>query len=144
VDAVAEQILTLDNNIADMNADTEAHLLFLGEGLLNRDRALHSVDGTGEIGDDTIAGTAEDPPAMGRDALVDNGATGGQPAHRANLVVTQQLALARNTGSEDRRQLAERFSSLAHLADKPDPSVVGGADKALLPPRCRPARCARH
>src|SRR5215813_10803158 len=55
VDAVAEQIAILDNYIADMYADAETHLLFLGKHPLHRDRALHGVDGTGEIGDDAVA-----------------------------------------------------------------------------------------
>ena len=47
-----------------------------GRVLLHCNGALHGIDGTGEIGDDAIAGSAEDAPAMGRDALIKNGATG--------------------------------------------------------------------
>jgi hypothetical protein len=41
---------------------------------------LNGVGRAGEVGDDAIAGTAEDASAEGRDALVENRATGGQPA----------------------------------------------------------------
>ena len=67
-----------------MHADAEAHLLTRGSGcaafgerFLNRDRALDGIDRAREIGDDAVAGTAKNPPAIGRDALVEDGATGG-------------------------------------------------------------------
>jgi len=40
--------------------------------------------GTGEIGDDAVASTAEDAAAMGCNALIEYGATGGQPPQRAD------------------------------------------------------------
>jgi hypothetical protein len=93
---------------------------------------LDGVDRTGEIRDDAVAGAAEDPPMMGRDALVDDGAAGDQPAQRADLVLTHQPAVARNIGGEDRRQLADRLFSLAHHADETDPFAVRRANEALL------------
>jgi hypothetical protein len=69
VDTVAKQILALDEDIADMHADAEAHWLthgaggvFFGDGILNCDRTLDGVDRTGEVGDDTVAGAAEKRP----------------------------------------------------------------------------------
>src|SRR5580704_9036426 len=115
-----------------MHTDAETHLLFIGERILNRDRALHRIDGTREIGGDAVAGTAEDAPAMGCDALIENGATGGQPAQGADLILTHQPAVASNIGGEDRRQLADSLFPLAHRADKADAFAVRGANEALL------------
>ncbi len=77
----------MHDDVADMHSDAQTHLLARGPGgavlggcLLNRDRALDSIDGTGEIGDDAVTGAAEDAPAIGRDALIENGAAGGQSA----------------------------------------------------------------
>src|SRR5438105_2873016 len=122
-----------------MHADPEQHLLIRGpgiavlsDGVLDHDRALDGVDGTGEVGDDTIAGAAEDPPAVGRDALVENGAAGSQPAQGADLVLFHQPAVACNIGGEDRRELAYRLSLLAHGADKTNPFAVRRTYQALL------------
>ena len=62
-----------------MDADAKPHLLtgrsiriLLGDGLLNRDRALHGIHGTGEIGDETVTCRVEDPTAMRGDQPVDD------------------------------------------------------------------------
>src|SRR5260370_31463558 len=122
-----------------MHADSQTHLLIRGpsgavfrDRVLDRDRALDGVDGTGEIGDDAVAGAAEDPPAIGRDALVENGATSGQPAQGANLILTHQAAVAGDIGGGDRRQLADRLFFLVHRADEADPLAVRRANEALF------------
>src|SRR5262245_34098376 len=115
-----------------MHANAEADLLFFGERVLNRDRALDGINGTGKIGDHTVAGTAENPPAMSRDMLVENGAAGGQPAQGAELVLSHQPAVACDIGGEDRRQLADGFRFFLHGADKADALAVRRAKKALL------------
>jgi hypothetical protein len=137
VDAVAEQILALHNDVADMHADAKPHLftrgsrsVVLGERLLNRDCALDRIDGTGEIGDDAVAGVAKDPPAIGRDVLVENGAAGGQPEQGADLVLLHQPAVACDIGRENRCDLADRFFFLAHRTDKTDPFAIRCAKEA--------------
>src|SRR5262245_19409535 len=115
-----------------MHPDAETHLLFWGERLLHCDRALDGVDRTGEVGDDAVAGAAEDASAIGRDALVEDGAAGGQSAQGADLVLTHQPAVAGDICGEDRRELADRLFPLAHGADKADPFAVRGAKEALL------------
>src|SRR5262249_31940841 len=115
----------------DMHADAEADLLFFCERVLNRDRALDGINGTGKIRDYTVAGTAENPPAMGCDTLVENGAAGGQPAQGADLVLFHQPAVACDISGEDRCELADCFLS-AHSADKADAFAVRGTKEALL------------
>ena len=111
-----------------MHADAETHLLLCGEGLLNRDRTLHGVDRTGEICDDAVAGAAEDAPAIGRNALVEDRAAGGQPAQGADLVLTHQPAVAGDIGGKDRRELAHRIFFFADGADKTQPFARHRAD----------------
>ena len=139
VDTVAKQILALDEDIADMHADAEAHWLthgaggvFFGDGILNCDRTLDGVDRTGEVGDDTVAGAAEDAPATGGDQLLQNYATGGQPTQGADLVLPHQPAVAFDIGRKDRRELADRFFFLANEADEPEAFAVRRANKALF------------
>jgi hypothetical protein len=95
---------------------------------------LDGINGTGEIGDDAVAGAAKDPPAIGCDALVENSATSAQPAQGANLVLTHQPAVACDIDGKDCRQLADGFFFLAHGADKANPFAMRGAEEALLFP----------
>jgi hypothetical protein len=141
VDAIAKQIIALDENIADMHADAEAHLFagrpvfpVFGERLLNRHRALDGVDRTGEIGDDAVAGAAKNPSAICRDVPVESGATGGQPAQGADFVLPHEPTVTFDIGREDRRELADGLFFLAHDADKAEPFAVRCADEALLLP----------
>jgi hypothetical protein len=67
VDPIAEQVLAIDHNIADVHANTELHRLVSGVASIfcgyrgrHPDRALHGIDRTGEIGDDAVAGGVED------------------------------------------------------------------------------------
>jgi hypothetical protein len=70
VDPVAKQIIALHNDVTDMQADAEAHLLFFGERFLHCDRASDGVYRAHKVGDDTIAGAAEDASAMARDVRI--------------------------------------------------------------------------
>jgi hypothetical protein len=133
----------LHDHIADMHADAKTHLLFFGERFLHCDRALDGIDRTGEIGDDAVAGAAEDAPAIGRDAPVEDRAAGGQPAQGADLVLPHQPAVAFDIGREDRRELADRLFFLAHGPDKAEPFAVRRANEVLFFPAIadRVARC---
>ena len=105
-----------------MDADAEPHgfalghaRIFLGQSLLHRDRALHGIDGTDEIGDDAVAGGVEDPPAMRRDQPVHDFAAGLEPGERAGLVQPHQPAVAGDVGGEDRGEFSfDRWDG--HLA----------------------------
>src|SRR6516225_2632767 len=117
-----------------MHSDAEAHLLFFDERLLHCDRTLDGIDGTDEIGDDTVAGAAEDAPAISGDALVEDSTAGGQPAQGTDLVLSHQPAVACDIGGEDRRELADRFLLLSHRTDKADPFAVRRTYEALFLP----------
>jgi hypothetical protein len=66
VDPVTEQIGTIDQDIADMHADTEQHRLIgsTARSGLHRDRALYGIDRAGEVGDDAVSGGVEDAAAV--------------------------------------------------------------------------------
>jgi hypothetical protein len=108
VDAVAEQIVAVDHDIANMDADAVLHRLvgrttgILGSNRpLHRHGALHGIDRAGEVGDDAVAGGVEDAAPMRRDQLIDDGAASLQPGERADLVARHQPAVAGNVGGED-------------------------------------------
>jgi hypothetical protein len=113
VDAVAEQIVAVDHDIANMDADAVLHRLvgrttgILGSNRpLHRHGALHGIDRAGEVGDDAVAGGVEDAAPMRRDQLIDDGAASLQPGERADLVTRHQPAVAGNVGGKDRGQFS--------------------------------------
>ena len=113
VDPVAEQVVAVDHDVADMHADAELHRfvggtpgILCGDRGLHRDRALHGIDRAGEVGDDAVAGGVEDAAPVRRDQLVDDDAARLQPGERADLVARHQPAVAGNVGGEDRGEFA--------------------------------------
>ena len=62
VDAIAERVVTVDHDIADMQADAQLHApprsLWLSRPAPRR--ALHGTDRAGEVGDDAVAGCVKD------------------------------------------------------------------------------------
>jgi len=105
--------------------DAEPHLfvhgsvvIFLANGLLDRNGALHGIDRAGEVCDDAVAGGVEDPAPVRRDQSVDDGAACLQPGERADLVARHQPAVAGNVGGEYRCELS--FDALTgHACSSP-------------------------
>jgi len=112
IDSIAEEVVTLNHGVADMDPDAEPHLLagrsihvLLGYGVLHRDGTLHSIHGTGEIGDEAIARRVEDPTAMGGDQTIDDNFVSRKRAKGADLIPTHEGAVARDIGGENRGEL---------------------------------------
>src|SRR5262249_4016907 len=95
VDPIAEQIVALHDDVADVDADPKPHLLarrsvriLLGDGLLNLDGTFNGVDRTGEVRDEAIARGGEDPAPMRRDQPICDGPVRREGAERADLVLS--------------------------------------------------------
>ena len=119
VDAVAEDVVVLDHDVADIDANPEAHspsfrLTFVGPSkrCLDLDRATNCVENAREFGEHTVAGGVRDPTSMIRDELVDNGATGGQRGHRRFFVAVHQAAASLDIRGEDCRETSLERRSL--------------------------------
>jgi hypothetical protein len=104
-----------------MDANAEPHLLterailvLFFDRILDRDGALDGINGTGEIGNDTVAGGIEDPAAMGGDQRVEDRPIGLQTAQRADLVQPHQAAVLGNIGRENRGELTFDDLALRH------------------------------
>src|SRR6266446_10423853 len=74
IHGVAEEIVALNDDIADMYPDAEPHLfadrlirVLFRYGVLNLDGTLHGIDGAGEVSDEAITSRAKDPTAAGGD-----------------------------------------------------------------------------
>ena len=108
IDPVAEDILALDQDVAEVDADAPFHPAFAGNPgitlchqLLKRDRALHGADHRGELDQHAIAGRLNDPPAMFGNKRIGSGAMFAQQTRRTRLVGFHQPAVADHIGRED-------------------------------------------
>src|SRR5205823_3136675 len=79
VDAVAKQVRPFDNDVTEMNANTQSHLLdggamlvFGGERFLDCDSAFDGVDRAGEVRYHAVPGGVEDPAPMRRDQSIED------------------------------------------------------------------------
>ncbi len=79
VDAVTEDIIVIDDDVADVNADAEFDprvlryaAILCGHAALDLDRAAHCIHGTGELYQHAIARRLDDAPAMGGYSGVDS------------------------------------------------------------------------
>src|SRR5271169_4570702 len=111
--AVAKDVAFLGHNVADIDADPEAHLLLFQfafirplKHLLDLDRTVHRVDYTHKFGEHTIARGVRDPASIPPDQLVDYSAMGGQCHQRRFFVAVHQSAVALDIGSEDRSKMS--------------------------------------
>src|SRR5690348_6113903 len=112
IDGIAEEIVALHDDVADVQPDAETHLhtggpisVLLCHGVLHRDSTLHGIDGADEIGDEAIASRVEDPTAMRGDQAVDDGSVTVESAERADLISLHESAVAFDIGCEDRGEL---------------------------------------
>ncbi len=113
VHAVAEQVGTLDHDLAEVDADPEQHPLRLGQRLVARlqrlldlDGAAHAVDDAAELGEHRVARRVGDAAVVVRDDAVDDRAMRGEHAQRTRLVLVDEAAVADRVGREDAGQAA--------------------------------------
>ena len=119
VDAIAEDIALLDHDVADIDADPEAHpspfrltIVRAFKCSLDLDRAMNRVEHAREFGEHAVAGCVRDPASMPRDEVVDKAATGGQRCHRRFFVAVHQAAIALDIRGKDCRQTSLKRRSL--------------------------------
>ena len=114
IDAVAEDVVVLDDDVAEVDADAEVDALVggdigvaLGHPALHRDGAAHRIDHAGEFDQHAVAGRLDDPPAMVSDRGIDQlAAQCLQRSQRAFLVHPDQPRIARDIGGKDRGETA--------------------------------------
>jgi len=114
VDAVAEDVAILDDDVTDIDAHAKFDALVLGHRgvalghlALQLDRTAHRVDDAGELGKEAVAGGFDDAPAVLGDLEIGEfTANRPQRRQRALFVFTPQPRIAGNIDSEDRCQPA--------------------------------------
>jgi hypothetical protein len=110
VDAIAEDVVVIDDDIADVDADPEIDPHCRGDvGVLRRhsaldfDRTARGVDRTRKLDQHAVAGGLDDAAAMRSDRGVDNDPSSRlQPGQRAFLVGAHETAVTGDIGSQYR------------------------------------------
>ena len=118
IDAVAIDVVVVEDDVAEIDPDAELDALILrhpsvalGHRLLHLDRAAHRVDDTGELDQQPVAGGLDDPAPMLLDLRITQLAADRlQRGERALLVRPHQPRIARDIGGQDRGETA----GLAH------------------------------
>ena len=108
VDAIAEDVVALDHHVAEVDADPEIHAA-LGRHLrvaavqllLDLDAAADRFDGGRELGQDAVAGGADDAPVVARDQRVHRRPVRRQGMEGRLLVRGHETAVTGDIGAED-------------------------------------------
>ena len=97
VDAVAEDVVVLDDDVAEVDADAELDARLVGRAAvavghagLDGDGAAHRLDGAGEIDQQAIAGALDDAAAVGGDMRA-RSARRGAPFSRCSVPSSSRL-----------------------------------------------------
>ncbi len=116
VDAVSEQLALLDEHVAQVDANTEAHASCLRQvGIALRQLPLHfhgaahRIHRTGKLGQDGIAGSVDHPAPVLLDEIGKDVAVGVQSVNDGVVVVAHQAAVAHHVGDKNRGQFAFGF-----------------------------------
>ena len=125
VDAVAENVVVLDDDVALVNADPKFHaplrgdrLVALGEFALHPGGASQGIEDALEFHEHAVAGGLDDAPSVFGDTRIDNLAPHRpERRQRAFFVRADQPRVAGNIGGQDSRQppLHPRFRHRLHL-----------------------------
>jgi hypothetical protein len=109
--AVSENIVVLDHDIADIDADPEAHppplwLAFIGPLKFRLDFGCtaYCIEHAREFGKHAVAGGVGDAAPMPGDELVDKGPTSRQCCHCHFFVAMHQAAVTLDIRCEDSRE----------------------------------------
>jgi hypothetical protein len=112
IDPIAIDVISLNDNIAEVDPDAEGDVLVgpkvrvpLADALLNPDRAAHSLDDTGELRQEAVAGFLDEGRAMCRGRSLDQIAIQSREARVSTLLVARHEAtVARDVGDHNRGQ----------------------------------------
>ncbi|MBB2691215.1 UNVERIFIED_ORG: hypothetical protein GGI63_002390 [Rhizobium esperanzae] len=138
VDAVAVDIFAFDNHVAEIDADTKEHApicraagVETGKFVLGVDRRSHRLDHAREIGDQPIAPGVDDTAAMAFDQPPHRLATALQGRKRPLLVGSHQPRIILHVSTEDRRQLAPRFTHGPSSPYRSDPEALAAEAESV-------------
>src|SRR5467141_4783233 len=99
IDAVAEDIVAIDDNVAEIHTDPQLEATLQRDGVvhctrrsLHLESATERVDDARKIRQQAVTCGADDPSAMRRDQRVDGAAELAERSMRAGLILAHQAA----------------------------------------------------
>ena len=110
IDAVAKDVVALDDDVAEVDADAEVDRplrrdVALAHRALDRDGAFDRVDGAAELDQRAVAHHLDDAAVARGDGGIEHLAPDlSQRGERAGLVLAHHAAVADDVGGEDRRE----------------------------------------
>ena len=130
VDAIAVNVVGFDDDIAEIDADTEHNdrrgavlVRRQSGGALDRKRAINRIDHARKLDDGAIADQFHDAPVMGGDGWVEDGfAMPLQRSERASLVGAHQPRITDYVGCQNGRKLTVDAFFGHELVRGPKPS----------------------
>ena len=106
IHAVAHQVVALDHDVADMNADAQRQAASV-VGFLYRLGAAHRLNSAGELDQEAVTHGLEQPSSvLGDLGLDDLGAQCFELRQRSGLVAAHELRVADHIGYQDRGKAA--------------------------------------
>ncbi|MGY3156261.1 hypothetical protein ACVW0V_005401 [Bradyrhizobium elkanii] len=147
VDAVAEDVGTVNDHVAKIDADAKLHParrrdvgVALRHPALNLGRAQHRIDDAMKFDQQAVAGGLDDAAAILGDGRIDQlDAMGFEARKGARLVSLHQAAIADHVGGEDRSEPA-LWSWHVHLNDLPGYLAASVANPGISPKPRQEAR----
>ena len=136
IDAVAEDVVIINDDVPDVNADPKFDPLvlryrriLLGHTALDFNGTAYRIHGARKLDQHAVAGGLDDPPAIVGDGGVNEGLPDSlEPGQRAFLVYAHEAAITGDIRSQHRRQSS--FHALARQGAPKwpfaDPSKHGG------------------
>ncbi len=112
IDTVAEDIVLIENDITDVDADAELDPLILrrdgtlfGHTALDFNCTAHRIDGAGKLDQHSVTGCLDNAPTMGGDGGIEKSLSDRlEPRQSAFLVGPHKAAIARDIRRQHRRQ----------------------------------------
>ena len=108
IDPIAEDIITFDQHVAEMDAHAPFHSALAGQigvaflcELLESEGAFNGTNDRGELNQHAIAGRLNDPPTMLRDDRIRRGAMLAQCLRGACLIEPHEPTVTNEIGGKD-------------------------------------------
>jgi len=122
IDAIAQNILAVDQNVAEIDADAIEDALCLGNArvaldhlLLNGDRAFDRSDHGRKLQQHAVTHRLDEPPAEVPHDRRRSLAMLAHRARRAGLVLAHEAGIADDVGGQDRGEFALRVPVARHF-----------------------------
>ena len=135
VDAIAEDVVAVDDHVAEIDADPQLETALGWDGVvdgargaLHLDGATQRVDDARKIRQQAVACGADDPPAMRRDQRVDGAAQLAERSMRAGLILAHQPAETDHIRMQDGGEFPlprAGFEDFGHRPSNNEPNIEG-------------------